>query len=478
MHRSVAQAVTFIILILALAPVTYAAQNEAFSISLDVVEDEILPNDAAEYELKVTNYQNMSDAFTVSTDDIGWIVDSAEPLSDVPNGKSRSTTLQLSAKGYVTPGARIIPIKVRSANTRTFLVENAEITVLSPNGSGGQYAPSIFLSARVPDSIDPREPFPLSVYLRNRNARDYSALIVDVASPLVSQRYQTTLGSVTGDDGEKTNQLSLTPNSKTVPGTYPLTITISVDNITVNKFETTLTVASYNTEERTSSTSGAWFKTTTSYSITNTGNSVQATSVAHPTNWFSRLFTTSPQKYEAQNNSLEFMATLEPGARVEFSVTRNFRLLAILAAILVASVVLYFVFRSPLILQKEAQIRGSSSDGVSELRIRLHVKNRSARSVNSLHVVDKVTSMADVVKEASLGTLQPSKIVRKPGHGTLVRWDIDSLDSFEERIITYTVKTKLKLIGDVYLPAAKVKFDHAGRERTAYSNEVNIDREQ
>ena len=158
--------------------------------------------------------------------------------------------------------------------------------------------------------------------------------------------------------------------------------------------------------------------------------------------------------------------------------TRNFRLLAILAAILVASVVLYFVFRSPLILQKEAQIRGSSSDGVSELRIRLHVKNRSARSVNSLHVVDKVTSMADVVKEASLGTLQPSKIVRKPGHGTLVRWDIDSLDSFEERIITYTVKTKLKLIGDVYLPAAKVKFDHAGRERTAYSNEVNIDREQ
>jgi hypothetical protein len=475
-NRSIPTLIFVLALALTAVGATHAAASEAFAISLEPIIDQILPNEAAMYKLTVTNFQNNSDAFIVSTDDLSWIADSTDILSDVPSGQTRETVVEISAKGFITPGTRLIPIKVRSANTKEFLSENAIVGVRSADGGGRQYAPSIFLSAKLPDNVDPREPFILSVYLRNRNARDYPALIVDAQSTLVSQRYTTTLGSVTGDDGEKTNQLTLSVDEDTPPGTYPITVTIIVDNQTANTFQTNIIVVSYEQEGRTESSESTWFKTIDTYAITNNGNTPRTLSVEHGAGWLARLFTTSPQAYTVQGDAIVFSARLEPNESAEYTVVTNYRLLAILALVVILSIVAYFVLRSPVIVRKEAQLKGGH-DGISEVRVRLHIRNRAAGAVHSLHVVDKVTSMADIAKEAKLGTLQPSKVVRKPGHGTLVRWDIDTLDGFEERIITYTAKTKLKLIGDVYLPAAKVKFDHGGRERTVYSNEVNIDRE-
>ena len=465
--------------LLLVLPLVSAAE---FAITLEPTAPTIYPDGAAYFKLTIQNNQAISDAFIISTDEFDWILDTTEIVSDIGAGESDFTFIQLSPKSDVTPGTKLIRLRVRSANTKESLGEIAEVTVRSHatgNNSGAQYTPSVFLSARTPESVDPREPVTVSVYLRNRNAREYPNLTVRVQSDLFNREYVTTLGSINGDDGEKTNQLQVQLDPARGPGVHPLTITILVGGAVINTYETTYTVVGYVDEVRAVDASSAFFKSTTRYTITNDGNVPDTFFFEHPTSFLRRLFTDSDaeSKVSDDGDALVFSVLLEPNTSITVEVVENFRLLFILALLVLVCVIVYFIFRSPVLVRKEAQIKGGDSDGVSELRIRLHVKSRGARAVNNLHVVDRITSMADIAKETALGTLQPTKIVKKPNHGTLVRWDLDTLEPFEERIISYTVKTKLKLIGDVYLPAAKVKFDQHGRERTAYSNEVNIPRE-
>jgi hypothetical protein len=463
---------------LLLTPSVRAA--EGFIATLEPTSPTILPDGAAYFRLVVTNTQDVPDAFIVSTDEFDWILDTTELLSDIPPGGNATTFVVLSPQTSVTPGLKLVRVRVRSANTLESEMLVAEVAVRSANATGGrEYAPSVFLSARVPERVDPREPVTLSVYLRNRNARNYPALTVRAESDLFVREYVTTLGSINGDDGEKTNQLQVQLDPRAPPGDHPLTITILVDGQVVNTYATAFTISGYVDEVRSVAVEGAFFRTVTRYTVENRGNVPDTVTFEHPTSFLRRFFTSSDVEatVSEDGSAIVFAVPLDPRASVTVEVVENFRLLVIFLAILLLCVVLYFVFRSPVVLRKEAHLKGGHTDGVSELRIRIHVKSRGARPVHNLHVVDRITSMADVVKETSLGTLQPSKIVKKPNHGTLVRWDLDALEPFEERIISYTVRAKLTLIGDVYLPAAKVKFDQHGRERTAYSNEVNIPRE-
>lgn len=456
------------------------AAAESFSFDIESTSATIYPDQAAYFKISVTNTQNTPDAFIISTDDFDWILDTTDLLSDVKPGETQTVFIQLSPKSDITPGIKLVRIRIRSANTREAANTVAEVIIRShTNASSQQYAPSIFLSARAPDNVDPREPVTVSVYLRNRNARDYQNLTVRVQSDLFYREYVTTLGSINGEDGEKTNQLQIPIDAATAPGQYPMRITIHVGDMTVNTYETAVTVVGYVGEVRSVEETSAFFRTATSYTITNEGNVPDTVSFQHPSSFIRRLFTDSDAQSTVApgGKALVFATLLEPGESVTIEVVENFRLLFILMALVLISVIAYFVFRSPVVVRKEAQIRGGDADGVNELRIRLHVKSRGARAVHNIHVVDRASSMADIVKETALGTLQPTKIVKKPNHGMLVRWDLDTLEPFEERIISYTVKMQLKLIGDVYLPAAKVKFEQSGRERTAYSNEVNIPRE-
>jgi hypothetical protein len=65
--------------------------------------------------------------------------------------------------------------------------------------------------------------------------------------------------------------------------------------------------------------------------------------------------------------------------------------------------------------------------------------------------------------------------IGKSRRGTVPRWEMDVLEAYEERIITYRIKSKLTLIGGIRLPSAKATFDAGGgKERITYSNSINM----
>jgi hypothetical protein len=133
------------------------------------------------------------------------------------------------------------------------------------------------------------------------------------------------------------------------------------------------------------------------------------------------------------------------------------------------------MFRSPVVVTKKVTNVHTREGGISGLRVQINIRNRGSETLSDLRIIDKIPSIAEVRKEFQLGSLQPSKIIEREKKSTIIRWNVDSLESHEERLISYDVKSKLSILGNLNLYATLVRFrDSKGKERRALSNILHI----
>jgi hypothetical protein len=211
--------------------------------------------------------------------------------------------------------------------------------------------------------------------------------------------------------------------------------------------------------------------------VTNDGNVGNTAVVTIPTSLLKTLFISSDTQYER---------TIQDGRRVllwripltadetkTFTFTENYRVLVLLGLIAILCGVGYFALRSPIVVIKEA-VGIAKEDGVSQLKVRIFIKNRSSRILQGIVVTDKVPSLADVVRAEAPGSIAPSKVAVSEKGGTLLRWDLEVLEPYEERVVTYIARSKLKIIGRMSLPVAKVRFTAGDKDRVIYSNNIEI----
>ncbi len=108
------------------------------------------------------------------------------------------------------------------------------------------------------------------------------------------------------------------------------------------------------------------------------------------------------------------------------------------------------------------------------MKIILNVKNEGIKPIEHIEVIDKVPNIVDVLHNFDLGTVRPDKISKKDG-ATLIKWDVSELDSQEERILTYRIKSKLSILGDFTLPVANLKYPKGKKKVRVYSNSVKVE---
>ena len=196
-----------------------------------------------------------------------------------------------------------------------------------------------------------------------------------------------------------------------------------------------------------------------------------------PSSLLKSIFVSSDTEYSRElvdgSRALVWNVPLAPGERRTLSFTENYRVLVLIALILVLSAIGYVLLRSPVAVVKEA-VGLAKHDSVSQLKVRLFIKNRSARSVQGISVTDRVPSIADVIRAEAPGSISPSKVAVSEKGGTLLRWDLEVLEPYEERVVTYIARSKLKIIGRISLPTAKVRYTTNGKERVIYSNNIEV----
>ncbi|MFH1590281.1 MAG: hypothetical protein ABIB43_06965 [archaeon] len=458
------------IMLIILASFATAATN--FYVTNEPIKSDIFISEIALFEVTVFNLLSTEDVYTFTTLDSRWTI--LSPQLVVPGDGMKSFTLEIDPGSTIPLGVHALNIKIKSLRGETFTQQLFVINIRPYNPLFGEYNPSVQFSADIDEEIDPRKKIPVSIFMKNRNALDIGDATIVIDGELFEGEFKTTLA---GMEEKRTEYLFKVDESQ-APGLYSLDVQLQIHNITISRSTQNYEIISYSSITRDSIEESFFFKTIELITLENLGNTKTTTKVNLETPFVKRLFTYSDPDYEVAKingeGTLQWEVTIEPQEMTQITVTTNYRIPIIIIILIIVGIVFYYVTRSPILLMKEAIVVGSDGEGVEHLKLRLFVKNRSRKTIDRVVVFDRIPSIAEVIQKKILGTIQPDKITKQEKKGTIIKWSLETLEPFEERIITYEMKSKLKIIGNVSLPSCRATFFGKNRDRTVYSNRVVV----
>ena len=238
-------------------------------------------------------------------------------------------------------------------------------------------------------------------------------------------------------------------------------------------------VISYSQVLRDVSDEKNFFKTTKSVFLKNQGNVDNQDTLKVQTNLFKRLFTKAePEPNVVNENKKTFLVwdvELQPGSTAQITIQVNYRPILYGLVIVTLVIVLYYLLRSPVVVKKTTASINMYEGGISEMKVLMHIRNRTPYTFNTFSVSEHLPKIASYMKSESLGSIQPSKVLKHENKGTLLKWNFEAIEPFEERIIIYKTKLNLTVLGRFTLPATVVKFkDDNGGSYTVHSNKLRI----
>jgi hypothetical protein len=465
-----AQRYWWILLLILIAPSVHAI---AYTTTVTPIQNEIFRNESATYEVTINNFDDAEGEFQVYTIDTAWTT-KTQPLDlSVPAHAAKTFTLSLRPTTEAGFGTQGVTVNFKELNSGTVTKRTLVLSLRDPANTRG-YAPNVGLDINMPYDIDPRTAVPLRVVLLNRNQLNITGLTILITSP----HFSTTTTMNLGPLSERTKEVTgIAIDPRTPPGEDEVVVQLVYNDRVINQLAKNYRIKEYTQIKQKVGESNFFFKTEKKIEISNDGNVKNTAVVTVPTSLVKSLFVSSSLPYESEvrenQRVLVWNVPLDPDGAKTFTYTENYRILVLLVLLAIIGSVAYFLLRSPVVAVKEA-VAIAHADGVSDIKVRVFVKNRSAKIMQGIQVTDRVPSLADVIKHEAPGSLSPTKVAVSEKQGTLLRWDLEVLEPFEERILTYQVKSKLKIIGRMKLPNAKIRYTSQGKERVVYSNNIEL----
>ena len=447
--------------------------SAAYDVSFEPIKFRIMPEEFATHKITITNYDDVERVYSLSVstgDATSWVI---TPSSlKVPAGSIESTELKIFPKSVVGVGVFDITVNVRDGAQPKILTLPVHISL---DGFFQDFTPNVALTVDAPSTVDPRENLKVTVQLRNRNQRDLKNLSIRIDSENVFFReLQTDLEP----RREKTTDFIFELNPLLSPGDYNFKVSLyyPITDSVISEYDGVFKVDFYSAITPKRETSSSWFRTTDTITLENIGNYESSKEITIKAPWLKRIFMSSDPKGELVRidgkSYLQWNPSLKPVEVKLIQVHTNYRSLVIAGILIVIGLVLYFLLRSPIMVLKEAAVVGEDDEGISEVKIRVFIKNRSSGNVHNISVTDRIPGITEFVESQHLGSLRPTRVTKTAKKGTILYWDLDRLESYEERIITYRIKSKLKIVGDMSLPKVRVKFEQSsGRERAIISGQ-------
>lgn len=427
-------------------------------VTVKSVKGVISADEEAVFELEVQN-QGSSDDFKTYYNGLEWYISPVSFSLDNQNTK----TITVKAKPlYVGVGQYSVPLKIRGRKTGD--VTDINLNVNIKDDSNNKYLPTVAVKIDLPAQMYPNKTLDIGMNLKNRNPLELKNMSVIIESDYFSKTNILSLNATDSDkvsEGNIFNSFELDP--KTPPQKININFKIIVDGREVYQSNRDVEILQYSPNlDIEESVDKSFFKSLTTYTITNNGNIPRTEAHKVKISLFRQLFTSQIPKSsllkEEGNRYLMWTVTLNPGESTEYKVMTNYRTFLLGLIILGLVTLFYFMLRSPLTIKKTAKVIKLEEGGISMLQVMLILRNISGSKIKNVSIKDVVPNLADYVKEEHVGSLDPSKIVRHDRKGTTLMWDISDFDTFEERIISYKIKTRLKVLGGLSLKGATGRF--------------------
>ena len=466
----------WILLIVGLLSLSTALAD--FQVVLTPVDDSIKTTETASFRLYIVNLGDVKDSydFTFSSDG-RWSIET-DPLShlsgvSIDSTQSQTTKVLLTPTSTLNSGKYTFPFIVTSEKTDEAYDSEFIFTITGDVGSSG-YLPSINIDVDIASKIDPREDNVLIVSINNRNLLDIPDLLIDIKSSIYSTQRLVSLSGL--EQITEDFVIPYEPNQEPMVDMFE--ISVVADDYTFGPLRKEIEIISYSDFDQDLVEGKEFLKRTETHIFTNKGNIEDSDTFILETSFFSQLFTRTNPKAEVVKEDgkryYQWEIILGSGESSNIILTRNFRTFAGVILLILIGILAYYLFRSSVITKKQARIlKMEKHSGISKMKVLLHVKNRTGKVIDHVLVTDRIPHIAEVIKDFEVGTLKPEKLIKHKKEGVLLRWTFNQLEPYEERIITYMVRTKLDILGGFSLPSAMVKFKNKkGKFVKAFSNKA------
>jgi hypothetical protein len=476
--KSIKYILIALILVL-LSPIVLAATEDFTALirPLYAGSDEISIYDEAYFNLTLINNKPYEQHMTIYSPNIDqWVVFFESNNIDIPADGVAFTTVRIKPKKTIVEGNEYgIQLNVKSKNSSSLNKVYAYVNVKSQQEINQEYLPILVIDAQDIGKIDPTEPMVYSISIENKNIRDIKNLEVSLNSDIFNEEIKTDLGPLK----KKTLQFTLKAPSDTASMKDNLIIALRLENKTIISDSVEYIIIGVEKYDYSVEYSKAFLLVDNYVTIVNEGNLETTAEYSVPTNLINYLFihgkAESKLKYAEGKYTKVYYVPLKAGEKTTLIVTVSYRPILYALIGIVIIIIFYFLLRSPLVIKKSISSIVIKGEGISELKVILHIKNRTNKMFDDLIILDRIPRITEIGKGFEIGTVKPTKVMHHPAKGTIAKWEITSIDSFEERVIAYKLQTTMNVIGGFTLPLAILKYRAAnGQEKAVSSNQIKV----
>ena len=448
---------------------TNSEESTVFDIKIDVKVNDIYPTQTAKFLITINNPLEVEDEYKISfASSTKWSF-TTDPISylsgiNVAPGDDVTFPLLIKASGDgLSYGMQSFPITIKSKNSGISKQISTQLLLRNPKPPLKEYLPSVSLGVDIPDNIDPKKSVDLNLILVNKNPLNIDELVISIRSELYNMDRVIPLASL--QKKKEVFKINYDPN--TPPQDDIITVKLKVGDVDFTPVSKQISIISFKDLGEDKSLSKSFLKRKEEYTFTNDGNIKDTKEVKIETSLFMLPFTKTIPRAEVVKDKdgrfFKWNLELSPKETSNVVVIKNYRPFFYILILIILGVILYYLFRNPVVIRKETKILKIEDEGISLLKVLLHIKNRSNKPIDDVKLIDRVPHIVALEKEFSVGTLQPDKIIKHEHKGTIIKWNISVLEPFEERIISYNIKSRLKIIGGLTLPSSVLKFKGKGK---------------
>ena len=470
---------------------------EDIDVSYTAINGDIVVGTGSYATFTITIKNNLPESSTVNVrtlDSLDWEVN-VEPSTnnrvDIGPNKTgvyllRINELKRDEQYLKNAGIYKLVLVVESENEKASLP--VFVNIVGKEALNKAYQPDLVAKAELNiKRIDPRNKPNLKLLVQNLNLRNLTRIDISIATSkgLIDQHNVVSLGPLE----EKVFDFTLNFADDESPKTDSLYVKVETygdDGQVYPKKQPDpieYEIIPYATIVRDTQIERKFMKKISVITISNDGNIRKAAEVKVPSAFFERLFTTTVPKAEftTEDGSYYFVWNVEVDGKENgktdvqtFQVTNNYRPIIVLIAALIAMIWAYYRFRSPIVILKSISKVMTREGGISGLKIIVLLKSRSNRTLENIKIVERIPNIAELEKDFEVGTLKPNNVV-KGKSTTSVTWELASLEPFEERVITYHIRSRLSVLGGFNLPHAVAKYvTKKGKEVIVVSNKIEL----
>ncbi|MDI3544086.1 MAG: hypothetical protein PWQ28_367 [Candidatus Woesearchaeota archaeon] len=463
-------------------------QNDSVEINkpmyeIRIVEEEniITADETAIFKVEVTSKNNLEDTLNVQLGMNNLWFSNILPTRVEFNGldfegkETKSFEVQLKPVRFLESGIYSIELRFESENYdfQDRIIFHVYYNVIPMNRS---YETLLkIVDVDYPENLDPRNPLRIEVKLSNYFPSIETDLVLRAKSSLfdISEKFDI------GSREQKTIVLEKKLDDKTSPQIISFDVFIEKNNsVVVKQTNNPLKIEGYEDFQKSINQTKGFLKTQEYNVYKNNGNDIYRTTIRIPVKWFNRPFiSTNQEGYTIKDSDGKFIAftiELEPSEEYTLIVTYNYRGLFFICIFIGVAIILYFIFRSPIIVRKKAHILTTMEGGIRDLKVMVSIRNRSHREIRDVEITEIVPKIAEINLDMPVGTLSPSKVIRNDKKGTLVKWDIEKMDKLEERVISFVIKSKLSILGSLRLKPTYVAFTDWNKRKRVKSKELLV----